>query len=165
MDAILTGRVHATVLAPPAAFIALKRGMTLLADPAKLGLIVQHIGVATTRKFIREKPDIVRRYVKSQVEAVHRIYTDKETSLKTLSKYFGRGVEHEILEMTWEGLLSESILPKKQYPTLEGIKTVLAPLAETDPKAKAAKPEEFADSRFIKELDQSGYIDGLYKRK
>ena len=165
MDAILTGRVHATVLAPPAAFIALKRGMTLLADPAKLGLIVQHISVATTRKFIREKPDIVRRYVKSQVEAVHRIYTDKETSLRTLSKYFGRGVEHDILEMTWEGLLSESILPKKQYAALEGIQTILAPLAEKDPKAKAAKPEEFVDSSFIKELDQSGYIDGLYKRK
>jgi hypothetical protein len=38
-------------------------------------------------------------------------------------------------------------------------------LPEKDPKAKAAKPEEFADSGFIKDLDQSRYIDGLYKRK
>jgi hypothetical protein len=40
----------------------------------------------------------------------------------------------------------------------------LAPLAEKDVKARAAKPEDFADLSFIKELDQSGYIDNLYKR-
>jgi len=39
----------------------------------------------------------------------------------------------------------------------------LEPLAQTDPKAKNAKPEDFVDMRFIKELDESGFIDGLYK--
>jgi hypothetical protein len=46
---------------------------------------------------------------------------------------------------------------------MEGIKNILASLAETDPKAKAAKPEDFVDVRFIKELDESGFIDDLYK--
>jgi hypothetical protein len=31
-------------------------------------------------------------------------------------------------------------------------------------KTKTAKPEDFADLRFIKELDESGFIDDLYKR-
>ena len=31
-------------------------------------------------------------------------------------------------------------------------------------KAKTAKPEDFADIRFIKELDESGFIDDLYNR-
>jgi hypothetical protein len=62
-------------------------------------------------------------------------------------------------------LLTEgTLLPKKQYPTIEGLKFILAPLAEKDVKARAAKPEDFADLSFIKELDQSGYIDNLYKR-
>lgn len=161
MDATLAGRVQATVINPPASIIAEKRGMTILADLPKLGLIYQHTSAATTRRFLREHPDIVRRYVKSQVEAVHRIYTDKETSLRALSKYFGRGVERDVLEKTWENLLSESLLPKKQYPSLEGIKTILA----SDPKAKAAKPEDFVDLSFTRELDQSGFVDGLYKKK
>ena len=40
------------------------------------------------------------------------------------------------------------------------------PVEETAPKAKAkvAKPEDFVDLTFIKELDQTGYIDNLYKR-
>jgi hypothetical protein len=40
------------------------------------------------------------------------------------------------------------------------LKTILA----SDPKAKAAKAEDFVDLRFIKELDDNGYIDNLYKR-
>lgn len=165
LDAALAGKVDAAVINPPASFIAEKKGMVVLADVAKMGLVVQHTGVATTRRFIRKNPETIRRYVKSQVEAVHRIYTDKETTIKVLSKYMGRGVEREILEKTWEGLLNESLFPKKQYPSLEGLKTILAPLAEKDPKARAAKPEDFADLSFIRELDQSRYIDGLYKTK
>lgn len=161
MDATLAGRVQATVINPPASFIGQKRGMTVLADLPTLGLVYQHTSVATTRKYIREHPDIVRRYVKSQVEAVHRIYTDKEMSIKALAKYFGRGVEPDILEKTWANLLNESVLPRKQYPSLEGIKTILA----TEAKGKPGKPEDFVDLTFIRELDQSGYIDGLYKKK
>ena len=160
MDATLAGRVQATVINPPASFIGERRGMTVLADLPKLGLVYQHTSAATTKKYIRENPDTVRRYVKSQVEAV-RIYTDKETSIKVLSKYFGRGVEREILEKTWENLLNDSVLPRKQYPSLEGIKTIL----ETEAKGKPGKPEDFVDMTFIRELDKSGYIDSLYKKK
>jgi NitT/TauT family transport system substrate-binding protein len=161
VDAALSGRVQATVVNPPASIIAQKRGMTMLADLPKLGLVYQHTSVATTRKYIREHPEIVRRYVKSQVDAVHRIYTDKEASLRAFARFIGRNVDRDVLEKTWENLLSESVLPRKQYPSLEGIKTILA----TELKGKPGKPEDFVDSSFIRELDQSGYIDGLYKKR
>ena len=161
VDATLAGRVQATVINPPASIIAEKRGMTVLADLPKLGLVYQHTGAATTRKYVREHPDVIRRYVKSQVEAVHRIYTDKETSIQVLSKYFGRGVERDVLEKSYENLLNERVLPKKQDPSLEGLKTILA----SEVKGKSAKPEDFADLTFTRELDQSGYVDGLYKKK
>src|SRR5882724_3318004 len=119
VDAALTGRVQATVVNPPASIIAQKRGMTVLADLPKLGLVYQHTSVATTRKYIREHPEIVRRYVKSQVDAVHRIYTDKEASLRALARFIGRTVERDVLDKTWENLLSEAVLPRKQYPSLE----------------------------------------------
>ena len=48
---------------------------------------------------------------------------------------------------------------------LEGLKFILASLAERNAKAKAAKPEDFADLTFIEELDRSGYADSLYKKK
>jgi NitT/TauT family transport system substrate-binding protein len=161
VDAVLAGRVQGTVVNPPASIIAQKRGMNTLADLPKLGLVYQHTAAATTKKYIREHRDIVRRYVKSQIEAVHRIYTDKEASIRALARFIGRSVERDVLEKTWENLLSEAVLPRKQYPSAEGLKTILA----AEPKAKSHNPEDYFDASFIREFDQSGYIDSLYKKR
>jgi hypothetical protein len=120
--------------------------------------------VATTRRYIRENPAVVEKYIKSQIEAVHRIKTDRVAGMNVLVKYLG-SQDKEILEKTYDDVSNDRKLPPKQYPTLEGIKNILDPLAETDPKAKAAKPEDFVDMSFVRELDQSGYIDSLYKKK
>jgi ABC-type nitrate/sulfonate/bicarbonate transport system substrate-binding protein len=161
VDAALAGRVQATVVQPPASIIAQKRGMNILADLPKLGLVYQHTAAATTKKYIREHPDIVRRYVKSQIEAVHRIYTDKNASIKALARFIGQSIDRDVLEKTWENLLSEPVLPRKQYPSVEGLKTILA----SEPKGKSFKPEDFFDATFVRELDQSGFTDGLYKKR
>ena len=165
LTSVLSGRVTAAVINPPSNFIAEKKGLSVVADVAQMGLVFQHTGAATTRKYIRENPDIVRRYVKSHVEAVHRIYNDKEATVKTLGKYMGSNVDREILEKSRENILTEALLPKKQIPSLEGLQTVLDDIGQRDPRAKAAKPEQFVDFTFIRELEQSGFIDGLYKKK
>jgi NitT/TauT family transport system substrate-binding protein len=159
LAAMETKRVQATVLAPPAMYQAQTRGFNMLVDIAALGLPYQATGVATTRKFIRERPEVVRRYIKAHIEAVHRFKTDRETSMRVLAKSLALS-DKQLLERTYDGAIAEHKLPAKQYPTLEGLKTILA----SDPKAKAAKAEDFVDLRFIKELDDSGYIDNLYKR-
>ncbi len=165
LSAALTGRVTASVINPPSSFIAEKRGLAVIADVAKMGLVFQHTGAGTTRRFIKEHPDTVRRYVKAHVEAVHKMWTDKEATIKALSKYMGSGLEREMLDKSYDNVMTEALYPKKQYPSLEGLKTVIEDVAERDPRAKSVKPEQFVDFTFIKELDQSGYIDGLYKKK
>jgi NitT/TauT family transport system substrate-binding protein len=159
MSALEKGKVQAAMFPTPDNFVAQKRGFYNLVS---VRLPYQSAGVATTRTFIRESPDIVRRYVKSQIEAVHRIKTDQENGKKVLVKYIGLQ-DKEILERTYDDISTDDRLPAKQYPTLEGLNNILEPLAQTDPKAKAAKPEDFVDMRFIKELDESGFVDDLYK--
>jgi NitT/TauT family transport system substrate-binding protein len=161
LTALENGRVQSAIFNAPYNFMAQKRGYHNLLS---VRVPTQGAGVATTRTFIRESPDIVRRYVKSQVEAIHRIKTDREMGLKVLAKYVGLQ-DKEILERVYDDVSSDDKLPPKQYPTLEGIKNILEPLAQTDAKAKAAKPEDFVDMSFIRELDQSGYIDSLYKKR
>jgi NitT/TauT family transport system substrate-binding protein len=165
LNAVMTGKATAAVITPPSSFIAEKKGLATLADVAKMGLVFQHTGAATTRKYIREHPDVVRRYVRSHVEAVHTMWTDKEATVRALGKYMGSNVDREILEKSRENVLTEAMFSKKQYPSLEGLKTVLEDIGERDPRAKSAKPEQFVDFTFIKELDQSGFIAGLYKKK
>jgi NitT/TauT family transport system substrate-binding protein len=164
LAALQARRVQATVLVPPTTFQAQKRGFYLMADVAALGLAYQHQGVATTRKFIRERPEIVRNFVKSYVEAVHRMKTDRQTGIKILAKYL-RLDDRELLEKTYDNSISDNKLPPKQYPTLEGLRTILDQLGQKDPKARAAKPQDFVDARFIEEFDKSGFIDNLYGQK
>ena len=129
-----------------------------------LGLAYQHQGGVTTRKYLREHPDVVRNFVKSYIEAVHRLKTDRATGLKIAAKYL-RLEDPELLRKTYESSIDENKLPMKQYPTAEGLKTIIDQLALTNPKAKTAKPQDFIDARFVEEFDKSGYIDGLYGRK
>ena len=159
LSALESGKVQAAMLNAPDNFRAQKRGLYKLME---VRLPYQGIGVGTTRTFIRENPDVVQRYVKSQVEAVHRLKTDREGGIRVLGKYLGIQ-DREVLEKAYDDAITDEKFPPKQYPSLEGIKKILEPLGETDPKAKAAKPEDFVDMRFIKELDDSGFIDELYK--
>jgi ABC-type nitrate/sulfonate/bicarbonate transport system substrate-binding protein len=152
------------VLSPPANLLAQKKGFHVLADVSALGLAYQHTSAATTRKLIRDNPDVVRRYVRSQIEAVYRLKTDKESGLKVLAKYVRGLSDREILEKAYDRAVADDKLPRKQYPTLEGIRTILEDLRESEPKAKTAKPEDFVDLRFVRELDQSGFVDNLYRR-
>ena len=161
LSALQSGKVQAAMLNVPDNVTAQKRGFNSLVS---VRLPYQGVGVSTTRTFIRENPDVVRRYVKSQIEAVHRIKTDRELGLKVLTKYLA-SPDKEILERTYDDISSDEKVPPKQYPSLEGIKNILDPLAGTDPKAKAARAEDFVEMRFVKELDESGFIDDLYKNR
>jgi ABC-type nitrate/sulfonate/bicarbonate transport system substrate-binding protein len=51
----------------------------------------------------------------------------------------------------------------KTYPLKEGVETVLRNIESTIPKAKSAKAEDLIDDSVLRRLDQSGFIDGLYK--
>ena len=163
LTALEAKRVQATVLVPPVTYMAQKKGFYLLADTATHGLAYQHQGAVTTRKYLREHPDVVRNFVKSYIESVHRMKTDREGGIKILAKYL-RTDDREILEKTLDNSITENKLPQKQYPTLEGLKTILDQLALKDPKARAAKPQDFVDARFVEEFDKSGFIDALYGR-
>jgi ABC-type nitrate/sulfonate/bicarbonate transport system substrate-binding protein len=157
--ALRTGRIQATLLSPPTSLAAQKEGLHLLTVAS---LPFQNNGPVTTRKFIREHPDIVRKYVKAHVEAVYVMKTNREMWIKVLDKYVK--VDRDVLEKTYEVSVTEELFPRKQYPSLDAIRTSLDQTAEDEPNVKVLKPESFVDMSFIAELDKSGYIDSLYKR-
>lgn len=159
------GKIQGTLFSPPQNITAQREGFNPLADVAEFGLPFVHIGLATTRTFIRDNPEIVRRYVKSQIEAIAAMKTDREMAIKTLAKYLGQIKDRDVLIKSYEAAAPDNRISRKQYPYLAGLQMALDLLAEENPKAKSAKPEDFVDSRFIKELDDSGYIDNLYKAK
>lgn len=56
-----------------------------------------------------------------------------------------------------------NIYLRKPYPTIKGIQLALEEFGEKNPAARSARPEQFIDASFVKELDENGYIDALYR--
>ncbi|HEX9146996.1 MAG TPA: hypothetical protein VGA09_22195, partial [Candidatus Binatia bacterium] len=44
------------------------------------------------------------------------------------------------------------------YVSRKGIEAVIADLAETEPAAKALKPDDLIDMRFVAELEKEGFF-------
>jgi hypothetical protein len=65
-------------------------------------------------------------------------------------------------EETYRVIVQE-IQPRKPYPLKEGIETALRVVEKTVPKAKDANPEELINDSVVKKIDESGFIDKLYK--
>src|SRR5262249_4710467 len=104
-----TGKGQATMLPQPGNFLGQKMGFFNLCS---VRLPYQSTGAATTRTFIRERPDIVRRYIRSQIEAIHRIKTERETAIRVLAKYHALD-DKEILERTYDDISTDDRLPPK----------------------------------------------------
>ena len=54
-------------------------------------------------------------------------------------------------------------MPKKPYPTLQGVKALLDLAVKERPEAGQVSPERFMNVTLLKELDESGFIDRLYQ--
>lgn len=157
---LASGTVDAGLLSSPLHLRAAKLGSILLADLSTIGIDYQGAGMVTTRSFVRDNRDTIRRYVRAYVEGLHRFKTDKSFSLKVLAKYT-RIQEPEVLEETYQHYAIR-VMPKIPYPTTKGIQTVLDEIGTRNPKAKALQPANFIDVTFLKELEQSGFIKHLY---
>jgi hypothetical protein len=70
--------------------------------------------------------------------------------------------DKEILDETYSAY--NKLAEKKPYPTLKGIEFQIEDVAKKQPEAKGAKPEEFINIALLKDLDQNGFIDKLYKK-
>ena len=158
--ALESGKIQAAMVAVPLTAKAKALGFHTLADLQMLGLEYQHTGLATTRELIRSRPDLVRNVLKAYVEGIHYYKTHRDESLAILAKYM-HASDPTILTELYDNL-GLTLTPQKPYPTLRGIEIMLRELAPKDPRAARAKADEFVNLSFVKELDDSGFIDRLY---
>jgi NitT/TauT family transport system substrate-binding protein len=161
MAALQKGLVNFTVVTETGKAIAEKNGFPTVVDMIAQGIPFPQNGIYTSGKMIRERPDVVRRYIKAYVEAIHYYKTHKEESLKILKKY-SRVDDRALLEDSWEW--HTRYFPNVPYPTVDGYQLILQDLVATNPKAAKANAKDMVDMRFIKELEDSGFIKSLYSK-
>lgn len=152
--------IDGALLSSPYYKRAVAAGMRVLVNMEEMNIPYQQTGLNTTQRFITRSPDVVRRVVKSVVEGIHLMRTHPEVAKRAIGKRMQIKDEKE-LEEAYQ--LLHGFIQTKPYPSLEGFKTIFAELSKTLPKARTADPKDFVDTRFLEELDRSGFIDGLYR--
>ena len=161
LAAMQTNALQATLLQAPETLKAKEIGMRPLLDFTKLDVEWQQNGVATTRDYIKKKPDTVRRFLTAFVEGSAYNLTNPKGAQKILQKYLAIKDDKSVQE-SYNEIVAKLTL-KVPYPTEPGIQLYLDQLKIKNPKAAQAKPSDFTDVSFLKELESSGFIDRLYK--
>jgi NitT/TauT family transport system substrate-binding protein len=161
LAAMQINAIQAALLQVPETLKAKEAGFKPLLDFTKLDIEWQQNGVATTRDFIQKRPETVRRFMKAYIEGIHYNLSNPNGTQKILQKYLVIKDQKTLEESYNEVVLK--LTHRVPYPTEKGIQTFLDQLKAKNPKAAQAKPTDFIDNSFLKELEETGYIDRLYR--
>jgi NitT/TauT family transport system substrate-binding protein len=160
MAALANGAIDGTALSFEEMLVAKKTGFPILLDISTLGIEGLNSDIITTRRYARESRDTALRFVKSMAKGVSFFVKNKKFSMDVIAKYT-RSSDMEKIDAGYD--YNSKIFLRKPYPAMGGVQLALDEIGERNPAAKGARPEQFVDTSFVKELDDSGYLDALYK--
>jgi ABC-type nitrate/sulfonate/bicarbonate transport system substrate-binding protein len=161
LQALAAGAIDATLVSPPLDLTAKKQGYSIIVDIAELGIQYPQLVIETTDHFNRENPQAVRSFLKGFIEGLHYAAAHKEETKKIITKYL-KTADPEILEATYQSFLR--VTDYSAIPNLEGIRNAIDEVAQRVPAAKPKKPEDFIDTRFLKELEKEGFFKQFQKK-
>jgi NitT/TauT family transport system substrate-binding protein len=158
--ALSSGAVDGAAMSHPAYGHAQKIGFSMLWDSAK-EVNYPWIEITTRRAVIKSNRDMVMSYMKAHLEGIAVFKRDGELGKRVIKKTL-RVNDEDLLNESYE-IFSKAFIATP-YPNLPGMKTSYEYVAGTRPEVWKHKPEEFADSSFVAELDKTGYIKSLYAK-
>ena len=156
--AIETNNADAAILTPPMTLQARKMGFPLLMDASKLNIPYSSLFFVGRKPYLAKNRADMLNFTKAMIEGVHYYKANHEFSLKVLSKYM-KVSDREVLEENFR----EYDFPLKPYPSKEYFELPIQEVGKKDPRVLKENPERFIDASFVKELDDSGFIDKLTK--
>jgi NitT/TauT family transport system substrate-binding protein len=151
--------VYAAPMSQPMVYLAQQAGMRMIANLAKEEIPFMHIGLTTSKKWIREHRPQAKAFVRAYGRAMHFMHTRKEETRAIFAKY---------TRINDTGMLDGSIqygydfMEKIPFVKAQAFQVTLDQIARTNPKAKQAKPEQFFDNSLVQELVDEGFFTKLW---
>jgi NitT/TauT family transport system substrate-binding protein len=160
LAALQNGALDAAILTPPTNLLARQMGFKELLSYKDYALDFANVGAVTTRRFLQAQPDVVDRFLRASAEGVAVMMTNPDVTRKALTHY----TEVDDPAMLDETLAFEySRTARDMLPTPEGMRGAIEELANSNPKAVGANPDDYLDLAPLQRLIDSGFIAGLYK--
>jgi NitT/TauT family transport system substrate-binding protein len=157
--AMAAGKLEGGVLGGLASLTAEKSGARLITSAVDLKILSPSGTFATTRGLILRKRSVVERLMRSFVEAIHFLKTNRSGAIALMQKYMG-GLSAE--EATYLYQEQVDLLETLPAPNEKALQAVLE--RESDPKLKNSSPADFVDASFFREIGKSGMVEQLYRK-
>jgi hypothetical protein len=137
----------------------------LVADLTGLRIPWDHDVVQTTRQYVNAHRPAIAAFVRSLVEANAFILApaNKSATIESLSRNLkiDPGLTGD-LELNYQ-LTTKLYTVRKPYPSLEAARTLIENLKGDFPDLVKVNLGAYVERSFVGALDDSGYIDRLYK--
>lgn len=161
--ALQANTVQGTIIAPPLTLLARNSGFNLMLDLPRAGIPWLQEVILASKSVLRRRPDVIKNFMKGFINGLSLWHADKDKTTELLARFMRLDMtkNREAINEAYEFM--KGVTEKKPYPSFDGIRLQLDMIAETDARAKGARPEQVADLKMLQELDQSGFIDKLYK--
>jgi NitT/TauT family transport system substrate-binding protein len=160
LAALQNGAVQAGSIGSSNITAVRQTNMHLMVDVSKLDAPYPAGWHIVSRKYAAAHEDQIQRYMKSIVQAIAYMSQQPDGTKQVLSKY-SKSTDQTFLDANYQ--LVAPKLQRVPLVPLKGVQLVIDETALSLPQAKGADPATFVDDRYVKSLDASGFIAGLYK--
>jgi ABC-type nitrate/sulfonate/bicarbonate transport system substrate-binding protein len=126
--------------------------------------MIRGVTLTTTMSFVKNHEAKIRLLIRGFVDAIHFFITRKQKTLEILKEH-ASPILHLQSDEEVETLYEEwaHSLERKPYPAIEAIANVFQLAVRRNPEIVSFNPLALWDSHYVRELDDSGYIDQLYQ--
>lgn len=162
VTALANGLVDSGMMSVPYVFVARRLGLRELADLSQSGIRYAQAALVAKRSFLKEKHEVVSRFVKALIESTHYLKTRPTEGMRVLGRYT-RTDDADILKQAYDYHVHR-LLSRVPDIRPDDIRLLLEEAALTNPKAKGANPQDFIDERPIREVVQSGFVEKVYRK-
>ena len=162
LAALVAQGIDAAVLTVPTDAQALKLGYHYVVYGPDLRIAYAATTFTTRRSIIAKRGPVIGRFMRAMAEAAKIMHTDREYTYKILEKYL-RVDDRKLLEASYN--VEIKALEPRLAMKPEGFQSALDEIAPTEPRAKAVKPQEMIDTRFLDEMERSGFLDQIWAGK
>jgi ABC-type nitrate/sulfonate/bicarbonate transport system substrate-binding protein len=162
-ELVKDGTVDATFLTPPKSDFAAKAGLKVIEiEPLPM---IHFTTISTSQNFVDKHPDVVERFLKGLIEGIAYFKTRPADAMRIIK-------ERHTTEGAMDAAMAEKVyrelarvLEPRLYPAMDAIANVYQEALRQDPEAAKVNPLALWNLHYIRQIDDSGFVDALYGTK
>jgi NitT/TauT family transport system substrate-binding protein len=162
LGALASGRIDAATMLPPTDGKAIALGFRYVVFGPDIAIPYAASTITSRRSVMARRGPVIGRFMRAMAEAAKIMHTDKDLTFKILGKYL-RIDDRTLLDASYN--VEIKALEPRLALKHEGIQSTLDEIAPTEPRAKAVKPQEMIDMRYLDEMEKSGFFDQIWGGK